>query len=225
LRQIREGVGPDVPIIWTVFSPLMIARFLLAGDAAELLEIARSEPDALSKALAAVAETVDGYVRLCLANGADGIFYATNLATRDHLTPDECQRFQRTHDLDVLASAGDAPFNVMHICGQDARLEAFVDYPVAAFSFALGPGNWTLSEAHRRTGKASMGGLPNHFAGVSASDLTSRARAAIDEMGGRWLLLAPECSIEPGTPEELLLAAGASPRSPESDVRGGGGPL
>jgi len=32
-------------------------------------------------------------------------------------------------------------------------------------------------------------------------------RAAIEEMEGRWLVLAPDCSIGIATAEELLLAA------------------
>src|SRR6266542_1026744 len=64
LRTIRAAAGPSVLIIWTVFSPLMIARYLLPVDAAQLLEIARTEPDALTVALEAIAETLVGYVRV-----------------------------------------------------------------------------------------------------------------------------------------------------------------
>jgi hypothetical protein len=38
-------------------------------------------------------------------------------------------------------------------------------------------------------------------------------RRAIDEMHGRSLLLAPDCSINPDTPEALLHAAAAAIRS------------
>src|SRR5438045_6288936 len=31
LRAIRARVGPDVPIIWTIFSPLMVLPFLVRG--------------------------------------------------------------------------------------------------------------------------------------------------------------------------------------------------
>jgi uroporphyrinogen decarboxylase len=207
LRTIRSSIGPDVPIIWTVFSQLMVVRYLLPGDATQLLEIARSDSSALANALAAITETLVGYVQACIRNGADGIFYATNLATRNFLTPEECARFQRPYDLSVLAAADGAPFNVLHICGQNALFDQFENYPADAFSFALGPGNPSLAEWHRRTGKASMGGIPNNLHGVSASAVAARARAAIDEMNGRWLLLAPGCSIEPGTRDDLLLAA------------------
>jgi uroporphyrinogen decarboxylase len=208
LRQIRAHVGPHLPIIWTVFSPLMITRYLLRGDAAQVLEIARTAPTRLEAGLEAITETLIGYVRACLqAEGADGIFYATNLATRELLTAEEAARFQRPYDLRVLAAAEAAPFNVMHICGQDALFDAFKDYPAAAFSWALAPGNPSLAEGHRRTGKAAMGGVPKTLGEHSPADIAARVQSAIAEMGGRWLLLAPDCSIDIATPEELLMAA------------------
>src|SRR6266540_1489870 len=82
----------------------------------------------------------------------------------------ECARFQRPYDLRVLAQAAAASFNVMHVCRQDALFDAFADYPVAAFSWALGPGNPSLAEAHRRTGRAVMGGIPAALATHTATD-------------------------------------------------------
>src|SRR6266542_1575555 len=216
LRTIRAAAGPSVPIIWTVFSPLMIARYLLPGDAAQLLEIARTEPDALTVALEAIAETLVGYVRACLASGADGVFYATNLATREMLSMDECARFQRPYDLRVLAQAVAAPFNVMHICRQDGLFDAFADYPVAAFSWALGPGNPSLAEAHRSTGRAVMGGIPAALGTRTATDVAERVQAALVTMARRWLLLAPDCSIDIATPDEVLLAARDAARGTRS---------
>ena len=212
LRQIRASVGPDLPIIWTVFSPLMVTRYLLPGDGAHVLDIARSDAPALAAGLEAITETLVGYVRACLQNGADGVFYATNLATRDQLTVHECNQFQRPYDLAVLAAAEGAPFNVMHVCGDNALLDAFADYPVAAFSWATGAANPSLLDGHRRTGKASMGGLPRDLGGLSPDEVAERVRAAVGEMRGRWLLLAPGCSIDIATPEALLLAARAAAR-------------
>jgi bifunctional DNase/RNase len=47
------------------------------------------------------------YVGGVPGDGADGIFYATNLATRGMLQPEECARFQRPYDLRVLGAAAD----------------------------------------------------------------------------------------------------------------------
>jgi uroporphyrinogen decarboxylase len=123
LRQIRAGVGPDTPIIWTVFSPIMVVPYLLPGGAEQALAIARAEPAALEAALAAIAHTLAGYTRLALAAGADGLFYATNVARPGLLSPAECRRFQRPGDTTVLAAAGAAPFNVLHVCGAGVHFD------------------------------------------------------------------------------------------------------
>jgi uroporphyrinogen decarboxylase len=208
LRRIRAGVG-DTPIIWTVFSPLMVAPYLLEGGLEQALAIAREDPAALEAALAAMAHTLAGYARLALAAGADGLFYATNVARRDVLSPAECRRWQRPHDLEILRSVAAAPFNVLHVCGAGVLFDEFADYPGHALSWALAEGNPSLREGRRRTGRAVMGGLPAKplIATLTATDIADRARSATRDLDARGLLLGPDCSINPDTPEPLLHAA------------------
>jgi uroporphyrinogen decarboxylase len=212
LRQIRAGVGSDPPIIWTVFSPMMIVPYLLTGGVEQALAIAREEPKALEAALDAIAHTLAQYARLALGAGADGLFYATNVARRGLLSPEECRRFQRPYDLRVLAAVSSAPFNALHVCGAGVHFDEFVDYPAQAISWARGDGNPTLREAHRRTGRAVMGGLPAKplIATLTPMVIAERTRAAVTEMNGRALLLGPDCSINPDTPDALLHAARAA---------------
>jgi uroporphyrinogen decarboxylase len=215
LRLIRAIVGSDTPVIWTVFAPMMVMAYLLRGGREQAFAIARAEPKAMEHGLAVIAETLAIYARACVEAGADGLFYATNVARADGLTAGECRRFQRPYDLRVLGAAADAPFNLMHVCGKDVHFAEFADYPVAAFSWALGAGNPSLAEAHRRTGRAVVGGLPAkpEIASMSSGALAARARRAIQEMNGRALLLGPDCSINPDTPEALLHAVGAAVRN------------
>ena len=218
LRLIRAAVGPDTPIIWTVFSPLMVMTYLMKGGREQALSLMRSEPAAVEHALEAVAVTLRAYAGACLDAGADGLFYATNLATRSLMSAAECRRFQRPHDLRVLGPVERAPFNLLHVCGEGTLFDEFLDYPVTALSWATVPGNPTLAEGHRKTGRAVVGGFPAKPDIKSFTDaaLTDRARSAIAEMRGRSLLIGPDCSINPDTPEPLLHAAGAAVREPSS---------
>ena len=214
LRAIRKAVGADTPIIWTVFSPLMVLPFLLAGGRAMAVSLLRSEPAAVDHALGAMAETLASYARAAVAEGADGLFYATNMATHELSTAAECRRFQRPHDLRVLGQVESAPFNVLHVCGAGILFDEFVDYPMAALSWATVPGNPSLSEAHKRTGRAVIGGLPAkpEIASLPPSDVEARGRRAIAEMGGRFLVLGPDCSINPDTPDAVMDAATSATR-------------
>jgi uroporphyrinogen decarboxylase len=214
LAMIRAALGSDVPIIWTVFSPFMIVPFLLRGGREQAVAIARTDPKAMEHALGVIAETLQGYGRACLAGGADGLFYATNLATEELISAAECRRFQRPYDLAVLADVQGAPFNLLHVCGSRVHFDEFTDYPVTAFSWATVPGNPSLADGRRRTGRAVVGGVPAkpQIASMTEDAVAARARAAIAEMQGRGLLLGPDCSINPDTPEVLLHAAGAVAR-------------
>ena len=215
LAAIRSAVGPDTPIIWTVFAPTMILPYLLRGGREHALAIVRAEPKAMDAGLAAIAETLAAYARACVNAGADGLFYATNVARRDGLTAEECRRFQRPHDLRILAAVESAPFNLLHVCGPAIHFDEFADYPVSAFSWALDADNPSLSDVHRRTGKAVVGGLPAkpEIASMTTDAVAAHARRAIAEMRGRALLLGPDCSINPDTPDALLHAAAAVVRA------------
>ena len=214
LQAIRKAVGAATPIIWTVFSPLMVLPFLLAGGRATALALMRSDPAAVDHALGAMAETLAAYARAAVAEGADGLFYATNMATRELSTPAECRRFQRPHDLRILGQTQPAPFNVLHVCGAEILFDEFADYPMAALSWATVPGNPSLTDAHKRTGRAVIGGLPAKpvIAALPPAEVDARGRRAIAEMGSRFLLLGPDCSIDPDTPDAVMDAATAATR-------------
>jgi uroporphyrinogen decarboxylase len=212
LLAIRAAVGADVPIVATIFAPLMVAPMLLPGGRAEVLRLMREDPVALDRGLAAIGATLADYARNCIAAGIDGIFYATTLATQSLISVDECRRFQRPHDIAILKAADSAPFNIMHVCGDHTRFDEFIDYPVSVFSWATTPGNPAFSEARERTGRAVLGGLPGkpQIGGMRPDALVARAHASIAETGGRKHLLGPDCSINPGTPDELMRAVGAA---------------
>ena len=214
LRLIRAAVGPDVPIVWTVFAPPMILPMLARGGRDQALGFLREAPRETARAFDVMAETLAEYARLCLAAGADGLFYATNVATRALMSAEECRRWQRPWDLRILGAVEGAPFNLLHVCGAGIHLDELADYPFAALSFATVPGNPTLAAAHARTGRAVVGGLPAkpEIAGLSESVLVDRVAAATREMNARSLLLGPDCSIDPETPEPLLHAVGRAVR-------------
>ena len=191
LRQIRAAVGPDTPIIWTVFSPLMVVPYLLPGGLEQMLTIARAAPAALEAALAAIAETLAGYTSLALAAGADGLFYATNVARAELISSAECRRFQRPYDLPVLAAAAPGSFNMLHVCGASVLFDEFLDYPVQAISWAQAPGNPSLPEGRRRTGRAVVGGLPAKpvIATLTTEVVAGHVHAAVREAIEREYLI------------------------------------
>ena len=222
LSAIRKQLGPDIPMVWTVFSPLVVARQLLPHGQPQLLEILRSDSSPLRSALEAITATLIDYAREAVARGADGIFLATSFAPASQLTAAERAQFERPLLLDILRAVEEAPFNILHLCGDGVSMQEYADYPVSAYNWADGGPNPSLAEGHSMTGRAVMGGLPPkpRFGETREEEFEALAEIACAEMKGRWMLLAPGCSVNPGTPDAMLASVaaviGRLPPPPES---------
>ncbi|HZO26578.1 MAG TPA: uroporphyrinogen decarboxylase family protein [Chloroflexota bacterium] len=221
LDRIRRGLDGDAPIIQTVFSPLSVIGWLAGGPAGfeipglpaslPLLRRAIEEaPDALEAALDAVTTTLTEYARITRAAGADGIFFAiVRLARHGYLSREEYARFGRPYDLRVLGAVADAPFNVLHVCGDQVYFDAIAEYPVHAISWnSQAPGNPSFGDAMAVTSSALMGGVDESATLPSGTpaDVTRAASAALSETGGQRTLLAPGCSIDHRASPDNLVA-------------------
>lgn len=209
LRLIRRELGPDVPMVATIFNPLSIAADLVGADAT-LVRWLRESPAAVEAALETITRTFIPFARACLEAGADGIFFATTtLATRNTLTEEEYLRFGRPYDLRVLAAVSSAWFNILHVCQENNMLYLLADYPVQAVNWAAtSPTNPSPAAARARLGdKVIIGGV-SHRA-LTAPDpepALAEARRAAEGTGGVRFILGPDCSIPTTTRPENLRA-------------------
>lgn len=160
IRLIRQGVGPDVPVLMTVFTPLSIAADL-AGNPQLMRQHLANHPAEVEGAVRHVTAVFKAFAAECLNAGADGLFFATTKwATTDAVTSEQYGRFGRPYDLEVLESVREAPFNLLHVCGSHNMLKDLLDYPVHAFNWdATDPTNPSIEEIVRLTPKAVMGGV------------------------------------------------------------------
>jgi uroporphyrinogen decarboxylase len=215
LRQTRELVGPDVPILWTIFCPLTIAAALVPEGVEGIREAMRTDPEVLHAGLEAISKTYTSLGRRYLELGADGIFYATKWAGPRMLTREQHQRFARPGDLRVLTAISDAPFNVLHLCAEEIYFADFRDYPAAAVNWEAGNGNPSLAQARDLTDRALLGGVSPKpdFARLTPRQVKAQVVAAIEATGGRHLLVGPGCSVNPGSPAANYRAARDSARA------------
>jgi len=217
LRLIRDGLKGEAYFIMTIFSPLSIAKYLAGNQPGPVRESMARYRAALEAALDLISRVFAEYAQACLEAGAGGIFFATTgWASRGELGEDDYRRFGIPYDLRVVeAAAGKAPFNVLHNCGDNIYFDLAAEYPVEAVSWAATlPGNPSLEEGKRRTPKAVIGGLSEKTALVDGSpeEVAAEVTRALEQTGGRRLLLGPGCSISPRTPKANLEAAAAAVR-------------
>ncbi len=206
LAAIRAGLAHnDTPVLMTLFSPLTLA-YKMAGEVVQ--EHVRNHPEDLHFGLATIAETTARYGLAALTAGADGIFFATQLARSSILTALEYQAFGERYDLIVLEYlARQTDLIVLHLHGEDVFFDLVQHYPVIAVSWHDRETRPSLSEALGRTRKTLMAGLDrNLLATGKPEEVAEQVRDAWRQTGGQRLILAPMCVIPPETPESNLRA-------------------
>src|SRR6266513_3961190 len=202
LRSAVRELGPDVPVIQTVFSPITVGGYLVGKSQSRVVRELRKHPEIVGPALARVAAALVDFSRRSIEAGAAGIFYAiSGYAGRKVMPEDEYRDVVLPHDLAVLdALPGSAWFNVVHLCGSNLNFDLARDLPAQVVSWSIhNQGNPSLAEGRKIAGRAVMGGLSQRTTMVYGPPpkIAAEARAAVKETAGRGLLLAPGCSVPP----------------------------
>jgi uroporphyrinogen decarboxylase len=210
LRLILAGRSDDVPVLHTVFAPLTIAR-KLAGD--RLLGDLNDHPDAVMSALDAITETVIRYVAAVVQAGADGIFYASQDASRDVLDEGQHARFSMPSSWRVLESLdGASIFTVLHLHGRHIYFDRKATLPVAAVNWHDRLTAPSLGDALRRFKGTVVGGL-NELETLlkgPASAVAAQVADAIQQTAGTGVIIAPGCVLPLAIPDAHLEAAVAA---------------
>jgi uroporphyrinogen decarboxylase len=207
-RRVRAELGPDVPIIQTLFSPITIAHKLSLNDS--FGAYVRRHRDELHAGLERIAASSIDFARATLDAGADGFFYATQEATLDELTEPEFAELGQRYDREVLDATGDrAWFNLLHVCRESIMADMVADYPVAAINWDSHANFPSLAQAPSIWRQALVGGLDRHGAILSGTpaEVEAATRAAVESVGGRHLIVSAGCALPLARPDANLDAA------------------
>ena len=207
LRQIVSALGETTPIIQTIFNPLSQAKNLAGNDT--LLIHLRRYPEAVHAGLKTIAESTRRFVEACLQTGIDGIFFAVQHAQYRMLSAEEYRIFGRPYDLEVLQSAQDAWFNILHLHGDQVMFDLLMDYPVAVINWHDRDTPPSLAEAQARYRGVVCGGLKIWETMVLGTPerVEREAREAIRATAGQRFILSTGCVIPIITPRANILAA------------------
>lgn len=213
LREARAQIVEDVPILATIFSPLTIAQKLADGAAVEHL---RAHPDDLRGALDVIAEVTAAMARAFYEAGADGIFFATQLADFETLDLTEYRTFGLPYDLRVIEAGKAAKpdgWTLLHLHGEVPMFELGATYPVDILNWHDRHAAPDLASGQRQSRHAVAGGLNEHTIAEAGPDAAvAEAREAIAATHGRGLLVTPGCVIPVATPDETVAAVVAAVR-------------
>jgi len=218
IRIVARELGPEVPVIQTVFSPITVGGYLVGKSQARVVRELRAHPNIVGPALETIADALIDFSGRSVEAGAAGIFYAiSGYAGRGVMKEDVYRSLVLDYDKAVLSSLPSAAwFNVVHLCGSNLNFSLAPDLPAQVVSWSIhNQGNPWLSEGRKIAGRAVMGGLSQRATLVygPSSKIEAETRAAVEDMGGRGLLIAPGCSVPPrvrdGNLEAMMSAVAA----------------
>ena len=211
IHHVAAGLDGSAPFMMTIFSPLNIA-YKLCGDkltGEKVVHYIRQVPRQLHAGLSIIRDVVIDYAAACLEAGASGIFFATQMATADLMTPQEFEEFGMAYDLPVLDTlVGRSRVTMLHVCQQNLMFDLIADYPVDVINWATCSSGVTLALARGMTDKPLAGGLSlDVLLNGTEDDVRNQVREAIAQAGPRGFILAPDCVIQGPTPDANLAAA------------------
>jgi uroporphyrinogen decarboxylase len=148
LRLLIEELGPQVPVLQTVFNPLAQAKNLAGKN--RLLVHLRSHPDLVHAGLKIIAETTRRFIEEASKTGIAGLFYAAQHAQLGLLSIDEYQSFGTFYDLQLLEASQDLWLNMLHLHGEEIMFDQLSNYPVAVINWHDRDTYPSLKEARER---------------------------------------------------------------------------
>jgi uroporphyrinogen decarboxylase len=196
LAALVGRVGPGVPVLATVFSPLTIAAKLSNGVSRAHIA---SDPDAVRRGLEVITEVTCEFARETIARGCAGVFLALQEAVRSAFDERTYRDYGESYDSRVLAAAKSAGgwFNAVHMHGEDILFDVIKTYDVNALNWHIGETPPSIADYRTAGGrKPILGGLQRgHITRRDQSGIAADIERAMVESAGRGLLLAPACVI------------------------------
>lgn len=202
LNLIRKNLGPETPLLQTIFSPLSQAKNLAGGET--LIAHIRQHPDAVMKGLEIITESTKRFIQACMDAGADGIFYAVQHAQAQLLSADEFIRFGRGHDMMLLQTASDLPFNMAHLHGTNIYFETVSRYPADILNWHDRETDWTLAKAREYYARLGTGSFSPAFCGGiglntiaygTPAQVWAEAADALEQTKSRRFILGTGCVV------------------------------
>ena len=201
LRVMRTRLGPDIPLVDTLFEPFFSLLFAVGFSRAAFI---RSHPDEAAAMLTALTDTFVDYIAEIRKVPVDGVLYATNaciLAPSSRGISDaEFHAFHEPYDLRLLG-AMEGLVRIVHAHGNPLELTRILDYPCEVFSWSDRlAGNPSIASGRKLTGKCLMGGVDeSRLQERSLPEIRAEVADALAQAGGtRNFILSPGCNVASG---------------------------
>ena len=201
LRAMRARLGPDIPLIDTLFEPFFSLLFAVGFSRAAFV---RNHPQEAAAMLNSLTDTFCDYIAEIRKVPVDGVLYATNaciLAPSSRGLDDaDFREFHEPYDRRLLG-AMEGLVRVVHAHGNPLDLGRILDYPCEVFSWSDRlAGNPSIAAVRKLTGKCLMGGVDeSRLQERSLPEIRAEVTDALAQAGGiHNFILSPGCNVASG---------------------------
>ncbi len=207
LERICDELGPGVPVLQTIFSPLAQAKNLVGGE--QLLVHLRQYPILVGAGLKIIAENTRRFIEAANKIGIAGIFYAVQHANYHLLTEAEYIHFGQAYDLDILNTTQGSWLNMLHLHGDNVMFKLFIDYPVQVINWHDRETFPSLAEGKKLFPGVVCGGLQRERTMElgSPEHVHSEACDAVLATENKRFILGTGCVLQITTPSANIRAA------------------
>ena len=205
VRLVRAELGPDVPLIVPLYSPLTTAHMLSNG---RIVDDLRSFSGDVRSGLATIAALTRDLARACLDAGADGYLWIKTLdGGGKDLRAREHRDFGQPFDLEVLEALASSAIRILFLEGEHPSLDLADRYPVQAVCWETWRAAPSMADARRQMRCGMMGGLnPATLVEGTVEEVRAQVRAALEQSEGWHLVLAPTGPLPPRARNDLIAA-------------------
>jgi uroporphyrinogen decarboxylase len=205
LKMIRDTLGPETPLLQTIFNPLAQAKNLAGGET--LLVHIRQYPDAVLKGLETIAISTSSFIDAALGSGIDGIFYAIQHAQSHLLTTNEFVKFSLPFDTKALDQVKSLWCNMIHLHGTNIMFDTIVELPAQILNWHDRETDWSLAKGLERVKVAVCGGLKRETVVLGPKDeIINECNDAFQQSKQNRFILGTGCVVPITAPYGNMMA-------------------
>jgi uroporphyrinogen decarboxylase len=208
VREILDAIGDEALVVVTVFNPYVMGNYMSNRQVTEHL---RADPESVSAGLAVVAESLAEFSQAIIQAGAAGIFFSAQGSEKNRFSREQFETYIQPHDLIVLEAAQEAgaTFNLLHICGNNLRLDAYANYPAHAANWGPQHDNPSLREGQEILDRTIIGGVDERGPIVDGprAAIEAEVQASVRAIGTTGFMIGAGCTVPDDVPVEHLIWA------------------
>jgi uroporphyrinogen decarboxylase len=202
LRLIGDGLRDDnVPIIQTIFSPLVQARHL--GGNELFIRHMRTNPDRVHTALNTLTESTLRFIEALKRFSIAGIYYAIEHASYDTMSEEEYRIFGLPYDRKILESLPEKWWlNILHLDGEAPMFKLCGQLPAQVISWHDQETEPDLAQGKLLFNGAICGGLScqQHIYHGTPNSIREQVRSVMKLTNNRRFILSAGCAAMISSP-------------------------